>query len=93
VLDQSSFPVEAIENRLALENTQPSFENFENALRDGLPQICGSPSPQCFKVVLGGYEEVDRIISGTYCHPLLIPHIGCWISANFAVMVSDIVEH
>ena len=38
-------------------------------------------------------SKEQKLISGTYCHPLLIPHIGCWVSPSFALKVSDIVNN
>ena len=35
---------------------------------------------------------MDRLISGTYCHPDLIPHIACWVSVDFAMKVSKVVN-
>src|SRR3977135_4533587 len=35
----------------------------------------------------------QKAISGTYFNPLIIPHIACWISPEFAIRVSDIVNH
>jgi hypothetical protein len=40
-------------------------------------------------IISGGQQEEIR---GTYAHPDLIPHIACWISADFAIMVSKIVN-
>lgn len=37
-------------------------------------------------------SDNDKAISGTYCHPLLIPHIACWISPEFALKVASIVN-
>jgi len=37
-------------------------------------------------------QEKDRNISGTYCHPYLIPHLATWISAEFALKVSKIIN-
>src|SRR5271156_3451653 len=85
--------IEAVEKRVALVNTQPSFQSLENTLGDGPEQICARPSVTCKIVEFGGYGKVERIISGTYCHPKLIPHIASWVSVDFAIMVSDIVEH
>lgn len=34
----------------------------------------------------------QKIISGTYMHPLIIPHVACWISPDFALRVSDIIN-
>src|SRR3977135_4146059 len=35
----------------------------------------------------------QKAISGTYFNPLIIPHIACWISPDFAIRVSEIVNH
>ena len=53
-------------------------------------QICRSQISPCISImtnnkVQGGY------ISGTYVHPLLIPHIASWISNEFAIKVGEIV--
>jgi len=37
--------------------------------------------------------EETRLISGTYCHPDLVPHIACWISEVFAFKVSKIINN
>src|SRR3981189_2800608 len=37
-------------------------------------------------------NDVATLISGTYCHPDLIPHIACWISPEFALMVSKVIN-
>jgi KilA-N domain/Protein of unknown function (DUF3627) len=37
-------------------------------------------------------SDQDKAISGTYCHPLLIPHIACWISPSFALKASSIIN-
>jgi KilA-N domain/Protein of unknown function (DUF3627) len=36
--------------------------------------------------------EQDKAISGTYCHPLLIPHIACWVSPTFALKAASIIN-
>src|SRR3977135_3856382 len=35
----------------------------------------------------------QKAISGKYFNPLIIPHIACWISPDFAIRVSEIVNH
>ncbi len=37
--------------------------------------------------------EDDKAIYGTYCHPLLIPHIACWISSSFALKAASIINY
>jgi len=44
------------------------------------------------KVVTQKRTENDKLISGTYAHPLLIVHIACWVSAVFAIKVAVIVN-
>src|SRR3981189_2925406 len=34
----------------------------------------------------------EKAVSGTYYNPLIIPYIACWISPDFAILVSDIVN-
>ena len=36
--------------------------------------------------------DAEKAVSGTYYNPLIIPHIACWISPDFAILVSDIVN-
>ena len=84
--------IEALENKLALENTHDSSENSDLTLADGNVRIITLPSPP-YKIVHNlNQTDVERVISGTYCHPLLIPHIACWVSPDFALMVSEVVN-
>jgi KilA-N domain/Protein of unknown function (DUF3627) len=46
----------------------------------------------CKSIITQKKSDIEKLISGTYCHPLLIPHIGSWISVNFAVNVSKVVN-
>src|SRR3981189_803952 len=46
-----------------------------------------------FKVVRTAQQtDAEKSVSGTYYNPLIIPHIACWISPDFAIIVSDIVN-
>src|SRR5438552_8253888 len=40
----------------------------------------------------GGKGDAYDICRGTYIHPLLIPHIACWVSMEFAYNVSIIIQ-
>ena len=62
-------------------------------VEDGKRRILRLPSTVYKHVQTINESEVEKLISGTYCHPLLIPHIGCWVSPSFALKVSDIVNH
>lgn len=48
------------------------------------PGIPGDPA----RVVAAG----PNVTRGTYVHPLLIPHIACWVSPSFAIKVSHLVN-
>src|SRR5271167_2776178 len=44
-------------------------------------------------VITLNISDEDKAISGTYCHPLLIPHIACWVSPTFALKSSSIINY
>src|SRR5271167_1926148 len=71
---------------MALEN---SHGISASTLRDTDVQICTSV---CKSIIIENKSDIDKLIYGTYCHPLLIPHIGSWISSGFAVMDSKVVN-
>src|SRR3981189_3947378 len=73
-------------------NTQPSPDNSTVALQHRNPEIWGLRSLVCKNVHTFNQTDIERIISGSYCHPLLIPHIACWVSPEFAINVSEIVN-
>ena len=84
--------IDALENKLALENTHGSSENSDLTLLNGNVRIITLPSPPCKFIQTCNETEMDRVKSGTYCHPLLIPHIACWVSPEFALLVSEVVH-
>ena len=51
-----------------------------------------APPDLCVKIDFHGNNEEDRLISGTYIHPKLIAHVGIWISPEFGLKVSDVVN-
>ena len=54
----------------------------------------GSLSVSVMKTVLFDCDtEVGALISSTYIHSLLIAHLACWISPEFALKVSKIVNN
>ena len=69
---------------MVLENMQASSMSHNLTLEDLSRRIIGDRSFACKKVNPSKTSVEDRIISGTYCHPDLIPHIACWVSADFA---------
>jgi hypothetical protein len=84
--------IQTLENNMALENTHGNHENFENVLGDGNPQIWGLPSLPCKVVHTLNQTDQERIISGTYCHPDLVPSIAGWISPIFQLKANRVVN-
>src|SRR3977135_3550825 len=80
--------IQALERNLALENTH---DTTASTLEKAGEQIC-APAFPCKIILTANYTDADRLISGTYCHPDLIPHIACWVSADFAFKVSKVVN-
>jgi hypothetical protein len=66
--------------------------NSASTLGGGNVQICTLPSSPCNFIQTKNETDDDKLISGTYCHPDLIPHIACWISPDLALKVSKIVN-
>ena len=46
----------------------------------------------CVKIESRGTNEENQLISGTYIHPKLIAHVGIWISPEFGLKISDVVN-
>src|SRR3977135_1727995 len=88
-LQSSQELINAYENKLALENTHDAGTS---TLEDTDRQMWRSVTPPCKTVNTDNKTEVDCLISGTYCHQLLIPHIACWVSPDFALLVSEVVN-
>src|SRR3981189_801146 len=94
--------VSAENSNLPLENTEgrilPSVISAYKKVNTGLPventegRILPSVISAYKKVNTGNKTEIDYIISGTCCHPDLIPHIACLVSPEFALMVSKVIN-
>src|SRR3981189_1065548 len=54
--------------------------------------MLGLASPSCIFVKTDNNTPTEQLKSGTYCHPDLIPHIACWVSVDFALKVSKVVN-
>ena len=90
-LDHTKELVAALES----ESGHQAFGNTQQnnlTLEDRVAHIPVSQSQAFYFDKGDNTSEVGRLLSGTYCHPLLIPHIACWISATFALKVSQIVN-
>ena len=82
----------ALEDNMALQNTHGSLENSDSTLADANLGITPLASPACIFVKTANNTPTEQLKSGTYCHPDLIPHIACWVSADFAMKVSKVVN-
>jgi len=62
-----------------------------NEVEIDIYSVLGIPRTEnkSFIIINGGN---NKVITGTYVHELLIPHIASWISSKFAVKVSKIVN-
>jgi len=58
-----------------LENTQVDFQNSDLALQISNVRIITLQNLACIQVQTRNRSDEEQLISGTYCHPLLIPHI------------------
>src|SRR6202021_213067 len=75
---------------MVMENTHGTIPKSNLALQDSNVQIC---TKVCIPTQTENIAAEDKLISGTYCHPDLIPHIACWISPGFGLTVSRIISH
>ena len=93
----SKLLLQALEDKLnvdeALENRQHLISDLDSTLGDRNLKIIGIRS-NLYKFVNNfNHTTTDQLISGTYSHPLLAPHIACWVSPYFAIKVSAIVNN
>jgi KilA-N domain/Protein of unknown function (DUF3627) len=84
--------IQTLQTHMALENTQSNFQNSDCILQNRGGRILPPLPPPCKYIGTENRTDVERLISGTYCHPDLIPHIACWISPDFALKVSKVVN-
>jgi hypothetical protein len=82
--------IETLKNNMVLDSIHGAFGS---SLQDQGEQICSPSALPCILLNSGSSDEVSRLISGTYCHPDLIPHIACWVSPTFAIQVSRIINY
>ena len=62
--------------------------------RDSWAMAQYNPVGEVVKQVLTAKQtEEDKMIAGTYIHPLLIPHVACWVSPAFALKASSLINN
>ena len=88
LLNSSHELINALAIDLALENTHGASAS---TLRDGNQQICGLPSPLCKFIQTRNSTDMERIISGIYIHPDLVPSVAGWISPSIQLMANRVV--
>src|SRR3981189_3926384 len=52
----------------------------------------GNTVSVCKCITAENITAEDKLISGTYCHPDFIPHIGCWVSPDPIPIASKVVN-
>jgi hypothetical protein len=90
--DSSKRLIHALTQQLSDEACSNSQTN-SNMLRDGYAGIQAQPLKCIVKVMTICETPEDKLIRGTYIHMSLVPHVACWISAQFALKVSKIVNN
>jgi KilA-N domain/Protein of unknown function (DUF3627) len=84
--------IQTLQNNLWQKDVSNAISNSDLTLEDLSHGIPGGRSLVCKTVLPDNTTDVSNIISGTYVHSLLIPHIACWISADFALKVSEVIN-
>ena len=74
--------IQPLERSMALGNRH---DTSASTLQGTSEQICSEVSPPCIFVKTGNIAPTEQLISDTYCHPDLVPHITCWVSADFVL--------
>jgi KilA-N domain/Protein of unknown function (DUF3627) len=82
--------IHEVELDVGIENSHGDISNSDNPMQ--IHTEARILASVCKSITTANITPEDKLISGTYCHRLLIPHIGSWVSAKFAVMVSKIVD-
>ena len=77
---------------LCQEGVSNTNSNSDLTLGDLPTGIPATRSLTCKVVQSDNTIDGGNIISGTYVHSLLIPHIACWISVDFALKVSEVIN-
>ena len=84
--------INALEKVKELENTPVNSSNPDFTLRDANVQICTLASPPCIFIKTANNSPIEQLISGTYCHPDLVPTIAGWVSRYFQIMANRVLN-
>src|SRR5271156_5865675 len=91
-LQSSQQLINEVERHQALENTHVLFEGENLPLLDAKAHIWALASPPCIFVKTANNTPSEQLISGTYCHPDLVPSIAGWISPIFQIISNRVVN-
>src|SRR5436190_18202728 len=84
--------IQAHEKQMVLDNTPLDLTNSDFALRDSKTGITVLVSTPCVSIQTANKTPTEQLISGTYCHPDLIPSIAGWISPEFQLKANRVVN-
>ncbi len=82
--------INALESELEAESAYVPNADSTNTSTINLEMLSCKPM---HLATAANQTEEDKLISGTYCHPLLIPHIACWCSPSFAIQVARVINY
>ena len=75
-------------------NAGKKFEDWKCDNNELILAVEAHNGALCMKTVDAGIATVeDWMISGTYAHPLLIPHVASWTNPSYARMLSKVVNN
>jgi KilA-N domain len=64
----------AVEDEISMKSTNFTHHTSDLSLKN---TVAVNLETVCKTITTSNQTEEDKLISGTYCHPLLIPHIAC----------------
>src|SRR6266853_4484127 len=91
-LDHTKDLIEALQNQITIEASGFTHDSTQCVARSPCLHTSAHIRAEVYKYVqTENILDDDRLISGTYCHPLLIPSIAGWISPIFQLKVNRII--
>ena len=84
--------IQALQINLVQKDVSNAIPNSDLTLEDLPPKNLGDRSLVCKTVLPDNTTDVGNIISGTYVHSLLIPHIAGCISPEFQIKANRVVN-
>src|SRR5277367_244058 len=85
--------LEAYDRIKASENTTDIKTEDGNTCGDPVRGIPGTGSNTLLTIKVDGFNDVARLIAGTYCPADLIPSVAGWISPEFQIKANRIINY